>query len=167
MPEHHRKQHGFVLFESVVRIPWLMWGPGVPKGVEVAGLASQIDVAPTVLALAGLTGQTGFDGVDLSATVKGTAQSPRTEAYADTHYEGTHRASIWTMARQCQKDYGSKAIEDDQFETACFDRATDPTFTKKIDDPELMAKLDAKHAELMKAVEAAAPAPAAEGGAGG
>ncbi|MEQ1505638.1 MAG: sulfatase [Myxococcota bacterium] len=148
MPEAHRKQHGFVLYESSVRIPWVMWGKGLAAR-KVDGLASQIDLAPTVAALAGLKEQTGFDGLDLSAAVLGTGPSPRTEAYADTLYEGANRASIWTSAHQCQKDFGSKDIENDQFEDGCYDRKADPVFTKTIEDAALAAKLEKQRQDLM------------------
>ncbi|MEZ4236260.1 MAG: sulfatase-like hydrolase/transferase [Myxococcota bacterium] len=76
MPPHHRSQHGFVLYESSVRIPWLWWGKGVAKGKQVEGLASQIDLAPTLVALAGLGKEQGFDGMDLSAAVKAGGKTP-------------------------------------------------------------------------------------------
>ena len=47
--------------------------------------------------------------------ISGSGKSPRQSAYADTHYEGVHRASVWTADRQCQKASGSKEIEDDAF----------------------------------------------------
>jgi arylsulfatase A-like enzyme len=162
MPVEHRKQHGFVLYESAVRIPWVLWGKGIPEGGKVEGLASQIDVAPTLLALAGVTKQTGFDGLDLSPAVLGKGASTREKAYADTHYEGVHRASIWTATRQCQKDYGSKEIEDDAFVNGCYDRKADPNFTKTVPDEALAAELEKMHDELMKKVEESS-APAAEG----
>ena len=153
MPPHHRQQHGFVLYDSAVQIPWLWWGKGIPKGGRVEGLASIVDLAPTLTSLAGLQGQEGFDGVDLSMAVLGKGSSPRTEAYADTLYAGIHRASIWTASRQCQKDYGSaKQVEEDRFEPGCYDRITDPTFTKPIDDPDLTSRLDKMHNERMGAV---------------
>lgn len=152
IPEHHRKQHGFVLYESAVQIPWILWGRGIPKGGRVEGLASQIDLAPTLLALAAVPAPTGFDGVDLSNAVLGKGKSPRTRAYADTLYEGVHRASIWTAEHQCQKDYGSKEIENDAFADACYDREADPTFTKPIPDDALTAELEKMHGELVAKV---------------
>jgi arylsulfatase A-like enzyme len=142
-----------VLYHSSVQIPWLWWGKGIPKGGKVEGMASQIDLAPTLLALAGISGQTGFDGLDLSAAVLGKGASGRTEAYADTLYEGMHRASVWTATRQCQKDYGStKVVEDDQFETGCYDRVADPAFTQRVEDPALSARLEQLHNDLMGAI---------------
>ena len=161
MPAHHRKQHGFVLYGSSVQIPWVLWGKGIPAGKTVDGLASQIDVAPTVVALAGVAAQGNFDGMDLSAAVLGKGKSPRTRAYADTTYEGMHRASIWTSAHQCQKDYGSKTLDGDQFVDGCFDRKTDPDFTTTIQDATLTAELEKLHGELMTGVGPSDPADAA------
>lgn len=162
LPPAHRKQHGFVLYRSSVQIPWLVWGKGVPAGKEAPGLASQLDVAPTLAALAGLKDQQGMDGVDLSAVVTAGAPSPRTEAYADTLYQGAHRASVWTTDRQCQKDYGSELEEPDTFATGCFDRKADPDFTTVIADEALAARLEELHTELMAGV-GGAPAEAKSG----
>lgn len=159
MPAHHRKQHGFVLYESSVRVPWILWGKGVPAGRVVPGLASVIDVAPTLLGLAGVAGQAGFDGLDLSGAIRGGGATGRERAYADTLYEGVHRASIWTSTRQCQEDYGStKKMDDDTFEDACYDREADPDFTKPVADAPLAAELDAMHAKLMETAAAATAA---------
>jgi arylsulfatase A-like enzyme len=155
MPLHHRKQHGFVLYESSVRIPWIFWGKGIPKGKEVGGLASAIDLAPTLVSLAGVSGQAGYDGLDLSEAVRTGRPTGRDRAFADTLYDGVHRASLWTSDRQCQKDYGStKVMEDDTFESACYDRVADPQFTKPIQDDALAAELDAQHAELVETAKA-------------
>jgi arylsulfatase A-like enzyme len=163
LPPAHRKQHGFVLYRSSVQIPWLVWGKGIPVGAEAAGLVSQLDFAPTLVGLAGLKEQTGFEGLDQSAVVLGTGPSVRDLAYADTLYEGAHRASVWTTTQECQKDYGSVLEEPDQFQTACYDRVTDPDFTKPVDAPELVARLEQLHGELMGKVQAAAEATPPEG----
>jgi arylsulfatase A-like enzyme len=150
LPPAHRKQHGFVLYRSTVQIPWILWGKGVPAGRDVAGLASQLDVVPTVLALAGLPKQEGLEGVDLSGAITGKTETTRDLAYADTFYDGAHRASVWTATRQCQKDYGSVLEEPDTFTTGCFDRVADPDFTTPVADEALAAKLEAMHAELLQ-----------------
>ncbi len=152
MPPHHRRQHGYVLYESVVRIPWIWWGKSVARGKANNALASQVDLLPTTLALAGLPAATeGLDGMDLSSIVRGeVSTSPREHAYADTLYEGAHRASIWTSEMQCQKDFGSSLPEDEgDFENACFDRESDPDFTHAVTDRKLTAALEAQHAELV------------------
>ncbi len=153
MPKHHRRQHGYVLYASSVQIPWVMWGDGVAKGRRIEGLASQIDLVPTVLGLTGLSTE-GTDGVDLASAARGeVARTGRTRAYADTLFEGTHRASLWTDTMQCQKDFGSVGVQNSHFENGCFDRGADPEFTKPKGDAMLLGELEAMHNELMADME--------------
>lgn len=147
VPERHRLQHGLVLYESSASVPWMWWGRSVPRGKRVDGLASTIDLAPTLLSLAGLPAE-GMDGMDLSAQVATGRPSPRIEAYSDTMLDGFHRASVWTPSRQCQRDYGSvNTPDDDDFASGCFDRAQDPEFATPIEDPALSRRLDEIHSE--------------------
>ncbi len=46
--------HGQSHFQELLHVPWVSWGPGVPKGVTVASPASLLDLAPTVLDWLGL-----------------------------------------------------------------------------------------------------------------
>ncbi len=149
MPPAHRAQHGFVLFESSVRIPFVMWGHTLPTGRAVPGLVSQIDVMPTVLGHLGLTLPPKVEGMDLSG-ILAEGRSPRAKAYADATYRGILRASLWTPTRQCQKDFGStQDIPDDAFVDGCFDRAADPAFEDPLVDDDLMAELVSMHESLV------------------
>lgn len=155
IPEHHRREHGYMLYPSSVEIPWVMWGHGLPANRTVPGLASTIDVAPTIASLAGLTVPADeVDGIDHSPAVRGKAQKTiRTEAYAATLFRGAHRASLWTDSRQCQKDFGSvHDLPDEVWTDGCFDRAGDPTFETPIADESLTKRLVAQHESLMATV---------------
>ena len=51
--------HG-LLYEDTIHIPLILWRPGrLPEGVRVNGFAQHVDVAPTLLDLAGITGGDG------------------------------------------------------------------------------------------------------------
>jgi arylsulfatase A-like enzyme len=52
--EHGRKGHQKDLHGEVVRIPLILRGPGVPRGLRHPGPAHITDVAPTILALQGV-----------------------------------------------------------------------------------------------------------------
>jgi arylsulfatase A-like enzyme len=65
--EHGGAQHGTALYEESVRIPLLMTGPGLPAGRVVTDEVSLVDVAPTLLALLGLTPEPRFEGRSLLA----------------------------------------------------------------------------------------------------
>ena len=43
--------HGHSMFQELLSVPLVLWGPGVPGGLEVPGRVGLLDVAPTVLEL--------------------------------------------------------------------------------------------------------------------
>ena len=47
--DHGEYDHGVFLYDSTVRIAWMLSGPGVPAGVKVEQQAREIDLLPTVL----------------------------------------------------------------------------------------------------------------------
>ncbi len=61
-----RNDHGFHLYEDMIRIPLMIAGPGLPAGKIVHRQGSIVDVLPTLVHLAGLDEeQTIWDGVNL------------------------------------------------------------------------------------------------------
>lgn len=52
--EHGEPTHGLFIYDSTLRVPLIASGPGVPEGRTVAGAVGLVDVAPTLLDLAGL-----------------------------------------------------------------------------------------------------------------
>jgi arylsulfatase A-like enzyme len=69
--EHGGVLHGRTQYEEVVRVPLIVRGPGVPRGVRVATTASLVDVMPTILAAAAAPPVAGVDGADLAPTWAG------------------------------------------------------------------------------------------------
>jgi arylsulfatase A-like enzyme/Tfp pilus assembly protein PilF len=80
--EHGELTHGFFVYQSTLRIPFLLAGPGVPAERR-KGPARTADLLPTLLGRLGLVIPVGLDGSDLLAGAQ-----PR-EAYAETHYPVT------------------------------------------------------------------------------
>jgi len=66
--------HGFLLHDGTIRVPLILRGAGVEVGVE-EGVVSHVDIAPTLLALAGLPPHPGVVGRDLREGGSGTAWS--------------------------------------------------------------------------------------------
>lgn len=69
-------------FEGGQRVPCIMWAPGrIPAGTECDALASTLDLLPTIAAITGtpLPADRVIDGMDITALVKGTAESVRQE----------------------------------------------------------------------------------------
>ena len=68
--------HGFMnhrtgLQDSNIKVPMILSGPGVPKGVRHGGLVEALDVLPTILAAAGATRPAGVRGRDLLGLLDG------------------------------------------------------------------------------------------------
>ena len=64
--EHGRMDHFLTVFQEVLHVPLLMRGPGVPAGERFDTPVSLVDIAPTLLSMAGLAPPRDLDGVDLS-----------------------------------------------------------------------------------------------------
>ncbi len=64
--EHGEQTHSYTLYDAVLKVPLLVRGPGVPTARRVPEVVSAIDVAPTILARAGLAPLADADGRDLS-----------------------------------------------------------------------------------------------------
>jgi arylsulfatase A-like enzyme/Flp pilus assembly protein TadD len=79
LEEHGERTHGFFVYRSTLRIPFVLAGPGVPRAEVRDGLARAVDVLPTVLPLVGLPTPPGLDGIDL-------LRAAAREAYAETLY---------------------------------------------------------------------------------
>jgi N-acetylglucosamine-6-sulfatase len=67
----HRIPAGKVLwYEPSIHLPFLMRGPGIPRGVHRSQLVSNIDIAPTVVAAAGVRPARLLDGVPLQLVAR-------------------------------------------------------------------------------------------------
>jgi len=81
--EHGEITHSLFIYDTTLRVPWLMAGPGVAStGTGIADPVCLIDVAPTALALLG-KGKMDADGVDLRPLLAG-RQLPARELYAES-----------------------------------------------------------------------------------
>jgi arylsulfatase A-like enzyme/thioredoxin-like negative regulator of GroEL len=83
LAEHGELTHSYTIYEATQRIPLLMSGPGLPRGRVVEAPVRLIDVAPTLLALAGAKPLVGAGGEDLRPLIRGSEREPRV-AYMET-----------------------------------------------------------------------------------
>ena len=72
--EHGEATHGLLLFKGARRVPLILAGPGVPAGKVSDSLVRTVDVAPTLLALAGVAAS-GLDGRSLLPVPAGSRQT--------------------------------------------------------------------------------------------
>ncbi len=85
--------HSSVLWEEVLQVPWILWGPGIPAGQVVDSPVSTVDVMPTLAALAGAPLIRPVSGRDLSAAIRTGTPIPR----RDIIVQSTQR---WGVIRQ-------------------------------------------------------------------
>ena len=68
--EHGEETHGVFIYDSTVRVPWIMAGPGVPEGRSSTVLARGIDAMPTLLDLAGVNVPVSIEGRSLAPALR-------------------------------------------------------------------------------------------------
>ncbi|MBK8286723.1 MAG: sulfatase-like hydrolase/transferase [Ahniella sp.] len=83
--DHDELDHGLLLYDSTLLVPMLWWAPDRFAPGQRAGLPRLVDLAPTLLELAGAEPLAGIEGVSLLPTLAGQAQT-LPAAYAESFY---------------------------------------------------------------------------------
>jgi arylsulfatase A-like enzyme len=65
--EHGGIYHGNELWQELVRVPWIVRGPGVARGEAREEVVGHVDVAPTLLKLLGVAPAPSMRGADVLA----------------------------------------------------------------------------------------------------
>jgi choline-sulfatase len=74
--EHGELTHAVLIYEATLRVPFLLAGPGVPRGTTVPARATTVDVAPTLLRLLGQESAKEMNGRDLRPAFRAQALPP-------------------------------------------------------------------------------------------
>jgi choline-sulfatase len=64
--EHGSVEHSIAAYQESVRVPLLIRGPGIPRGLRIPTPVSLVDVVPTILAQTGVEAPSAIEGLDLS-----------------------------------------------------------------------------------------------------
>jgi choline-sulfatase len=165
--EHGERTHGMLLYDSTLRVPLAIAGPGIGAAIRDDAV-SLADVAPTVLRAAGIATPEAVMGRDLLAwtgTMRGTGRSSeigrtgRTELYAETEYP---RVAGWSTV-QALTDGRWKMIRAGAA-TAVYDLKHDPREEHDISAAQsgVAAAMATRAAAIHATAAAAAPAISAE-----
>lgn len=152
--EHGERGHGLFLYGTVLRVPLLLSGPGLPKAQTVDGVVSTRRLASTLLALSGVAGRVA--GEVLPGVPHGRPAAP---VYSETWLPAT--AYGWSPLR-AWSDGRWRLVDAPRREL--FDTAADPGETRNraasdaAVQAQLLAALDARvKAMTVRTVSEAAP----------
>ncbi len=151
--EHGEPTHSYGVYDATQHVPLLLAGPGVPVGRVVGAQVRLVDVAPTLLALAGAPPLVPAEGRSLEPLWAGREDAPRT-AYLETL--ATRLEQGWSPLFGLRSG-GWKYVRAPRPELYAL--GTDPDETRDLSQQE-PARLAALAAEL-DALLAGAPRPAA------
>ncbi len=150
--DHDETTHGLLLYESTLRVPLIVAGPGIHKAVLKEAVSTS-DIAPTIAALAGAPmNVVRLDGRDLARDIAARRSPPPRDIYAETRYPVRFG---WTELVAIRRD-GKKLISGAEDEL--FDLDLDPSETKNLaeNDRGLYRELTAALAPLKRTPAAAA-----------
>lgn len=91
-------EHGLwfknVLLEDSVRVPLVLAGAGLPRGMRIDTPVSHADLVATILDIAGIARPTALRGHSLLPLIRGTASGHPGYAYSESHSEGNCTGSF-------------------------------------------------------------------------
>ena len=144
---HGEPTHGMLIFEPALRVPLVIRAPGVAASIR-DDAASSIDIAPTVLALAGLP------AVGTGRNLLAPPPASGAESYAESEYP---RVAAWAPSRSLIRDRWKVIVSD---RPVLFNLADDPGEERDL-SPEQPALSQAMAARLdtLRAAGAASAGP--------
>ena len=120
--DHGEETHSMFVYEPALRVPLIFWRPGLlPSGRVVDDLVRLTDIAPTVLALAGLPPLKAVEGRSLVPLIDGQGKLDAVPVYAETFLPQFYMN--WSPLRALRDDRW-KLIEAPRPEL--YDLSTDP-----------------------------------------
>jgi tetratricopeptide (TPR) repeat protein len=146
--EHGERTHSLFVYDSTLRVPWLLRGPGVAAGTVVEESARSVDLVPTLLDLVGMNESCArCQGRSFVPALEGKSLPPA-PAYAETYFPRLNLG--WSELRSLRLG-GWKYIEAPEPEL--YDTNSDVGENRNLaaSDP---AKLEEMRAELAKLEEA-------------
>ncbi|MFZ5476814.1 MAG: sulfatase, partial [Myxococcota bacterium] len=140
--EHGDLEHMRTPDEVVLAVPLLVRPPGGGPAREVVEIVQHVDVAPTLLALAGIARPPDLPGRDLTPALAGEALAP-TVAFAEEWAGKVHRAAV--------REGDWKLVRDP--EPRLFDLDADPGETRDLaaERPDVVARLEGQLAAYFAA----------------
>lgn len=137
MGEHNMITKGPYMYEATNRVPFIIRYPRkIPQGLKMNGLFSLVDIAPTILELAGIEHKEKFDGISAADAII-TAQEEFREAVFAEMYEVLDQRSVIFSVRTKEWKYNMYLGDQDEL----YDMKNDPYEMNNLAEKERYVKL--------------------------
>ncbi|HEY7456910.1 MAG TPA: sulfatase [Solirubrobacterales bacterium] len=107
--EHRLLGGKFLAYEPATHLPFLIRGPGIKPGTETGELAANIDIAPTVLDLAGARADKSIDGRSLVPYLRDPASRTRRPLLFESFVETSDVEANGAISSAGRGDAGGRA----------------------------------------------------------
>ena len=136
----HRQYYKMNMYESSARVPLVVCGPGVRRGLVLDNIVSLVDLFPTLLEMGGVAPPAGIDGESLMPLLTGRSNRSRNWAYA--MYSGCSANTSMFMLR----DGDWKYIAYPGYRPQLFNLREDPEEVSNLAarSPEVLSGMDKK-----------------------
>ncbi|MBL1098616.1 sulfatase family protein [Streptomyces coffeae] len=91
MGEHQLRPGKQTAYDTDVKVPMMVTGPGVPSGERVARLAENVDINPTFQELAGLDPPSTVDGRSLAGLMRGKREDDWRKSVLVEHHQAASK----------------------------------------------------------------------------
>ncbi len=126
--QHGERTHGLLVYDSTIRVPWILRLPGGPRGVRVQNTVSQVDLLPSLADVLALDIDVStFDGKSFVPMLRG--EKPPSERLFFSESEVPFFAYGWSRLRSARKG-GLKFIDAPVAEL--YDVQADPGETRNL-----------------------------------
>ena len=91
--DHGDFEHGHTLYQELLHVPLVVWGPGIEPGRE-SDPVSLVDIAPTVLDRLGIAPPAPFDGISLWPNLSASVPLPERPLFAEGLTRGPPQSAV-------------------------------------------------------------------------
>jgi N-acetylglucosamine-6-sulfatase len=154
-------EHGLIdkrhAYEESMRVPMLAWAPGlIAPGIRVKEMILNVDVAPTLLDLAGVAGATAMDGRSFLPLLRSQSVATWRKSFVYTYYweyNYPHTPTVYALRDERYKYMFYHGLWD---RNELYDLETDPAESRNlIDDPAQAARVDEMRKRLFDELDGA------------
>jgi N-acetylglucosamine-6-sulfatase len=155
--EHRIPGDKFLPYEESIGVPLIIRGPGIAKGRKVSEQVANIDIAPTLAALAGVNARRRMDGISLVPALRGRETPPKRALAIEAPrplFTGAIPNNAWDRPYQgVRTSRYTYVLWTETGEEELYNRRTDPFQLQNVATDPAYAAVKARLSALMRRLE--------------